>query len=141
MGVESGYREVEHTADWELHVWGADMPALLEQAARGMYALMGARPASPERSRRERCAREFDLPFTDREALLVDFLSELLFLTEAEGLVFNQYRLALDGDQLHARVIGAPLEALSKEIKAVTFHGMTVRETGRGLEVNIVFDV
>jgi len=26
-----GYREVEHTADWELEVWAADLPGLLEQ--------------------------------------------------------------------------------------------------------------
>ena len=39
----SGFREKEHTADWELDVWAPDLPALLEQAARGMYWLMGAR--------------------------------------------------------------------------------------------------
>ncbi len=136
MEAEAGYREIEHTADWELHVWGSDMPALLEQAARGMYALMGARLAAGPRAR-----REIILPVVDRESLMVDFLSELLFLTEEEGLVFDEYHLVLDGDQLHARLDGAPLESLAKEIKAVTFHGMMVRETACGLEVNIVFDV
>jgi len=136
MEAEAGYREIEHTADWELHVWGLDMPALLEQAARGMYVLMGARLAAGPRAR-----REIILPVVDRESLMVDFLSELLFLTEEEGLVFDEYHLVLDGDQLHARLDGAPLESLAKEIKAVTFHGMMVRETACGLEVNIVFDV
>ena len=36
-----GYREIEHTADWELKVWAPDLRGLLEQAARGMYALSG----------------------------------------------------------------------------------------------------
>ena len=38
----AGFREKEHTADWELDVWAPDLPALLDQAARGMYWLMGA---------------------------------------------------------------------------------------------------
>ena len=39
----AGYRELEHTADWELEAWADDLPGLLEQAARGMYALSGVR--------------------------------------------------------------------------------------------------
>jgi SHS2 domain-containing protein len=39
----AGYREREHTADWELEVWAPDLPRLLEQAARGMYRLAGLR--------------------------------------------------------------------------------------------------
>ena len=42
-GDPSGFREREHTADWELEVWAPDLPGLLVQAARGMYWLMGAR--------------------------------------------------------------------------------------------------
>jgi SHS2 domain-containing protein len=36
---------------------------------------------------------------------------------------------------------GAPLKALSKAIKAVTWHNLKVEKTARGLEVEIVFDV
>ena len=36
---EAGYREHEHTADWELEVWAPGFPGLLKQAAEGMYAL------------------------------------------------------------------------------------------------------
>ncbi len=39
----SGFREKDHTADWELEVWAPDLPGLLVEAARGMYWLMGAR--------------------------------------------------------------------------------------------------
>ncbi|RME06266.1 MAG: archease [Anaerolineae bacterium] len=134
--TSSGFREIEHTADWELHIWAQDMPGLLEQSARGMYALMGARSAEGER-----IAREFELPFWDRESLLVDFLSELLFLTLEEKVLFDEYHLTLDENRLRARVVGLPLASLTKEIKAVTFHNLKVRETARGLEANVVFDV
>ena len=41
MQPEFGFREHAHTADWELEVWAPDLPALLEQAAHGMYAISG----------------------------------------------------------------------------------------------------
>ena len=134
--LKAGYREIEHTADWELFVWAPDLSALLEQAARGMYRLSGTRlyPA-PRRS------HEFDLPASDPERLLVAFLSELLWLVEQDGLGFDTFFLNLTDAGLHARLEGAPVAAQSKEIKAVTFHNLAIRQTAIGLEVNIVFDV
>jgi SHS2 domain-containing protein len=132
----TGYTEIEHTADWELKVWAPDMSALLEQAARGMYALADTRLAPGPRQ--ERC---FELACTDRESLLVLFLAELLFFAEIEGLAFDTFSLDLSAETLSARVAGALIASQGKEIKAVTYHRMQICETGRGLEVNIVFDV
>ncbi len=132
----TGFREIEHTADWELNVWAPDMVNLLEQAARGMYALSHTQLADGDK-----IERTFHLAFADRESLLVDFLSELLFYAEDEDLAFDDFHLELDRSSFKARIGGAQIKDQAKEIKAVTYHGMAVRETERGLEVNIVFDV
>ncbi|MBN1148722.1 MAG: archease [Anaerolineales bacterium] len=132
----AGYREIEHTADWEIEVWAPDLPALLEQAARGMYALAGARLSEGARLK-----RRLELEAFDSEELLVTFLSELLYLGEQEGLGFDTYRLSLQGERLTAELSGAPLAGLDKEIKAVTYHNLNVQKGPRGLEARIVFDV
>ena len=132
----AGFCEIEHTADWELEVWAPDLMSLLEQAARGMYTLSHTLlTAGP------RLTRHFTIPFTDRESLLVDFLSELLFFGEDEEIAIDEYQFDFDGTSLQVRAEGAPIAEQSKEIKAVTYHKMEIRATGRGLEVNIVFDV
>ena len=82
---DSGFEEMEHTADWELRVWAADLIHLLDQAARGMYAL-----SQLELAAGPRVARSFEIPFVDAESLLVDFLSEILFFGEGEGLAFDK---------------------------------------------------
>jgi SHS2 domain-containing protein len=133
---KTGFREREHTADWELEVWGPDLATLLEQAARGMYALTQTQ-LNPE----TRLTRAFELPYHDPESLLVDFLSELLYLGEDQGIGFDSFDIQLDGDELRAELEGAPIKSQAKEIKAVTYHNLRVRQTERGLEVNIVFDV
>ncbi len=137
--MNSGYREIAHTADWELEVWAPDLTTLLEQAARGMYALAGAcLNPSP------RLTRSLDITAPDAEILLVKFLSELLYLGEDENLGFDAFDLRLETGNtfvLRAAVAGAPLAALAKEIKAVTYHNLAIRETESRLEVRIVFDV
>lgn len=132
----AGFRELEHTADWQLEVWAPDLPTLLEYAARGMYALSETRFASSPTQ-----ARQIELSGPDEESLLVGFLSELLFLAEQEGIGFEQYNLQIEAGRLIANLGGTRILSQSKEIKAVTYHDLEVRRTERGLEARIVFDV
>jgi SHS2 domain-containing protein len=132
----AGYQERAHTADWALDVWAPDLIGLLQQAAHGMYALMHARLQAESRE-----AYRFEIAAPDRETLLVTFLSELLYFTQRDDVAFDRFDLTQNGDRLRAKVEGAPIESLAKEIKAVTYHNLAVRETERGLEATIVFDV
>jgi SHS2 domain-containing protein len=138
----TGYREHAHTADWELEVWAPDLPALLETAARGMYAISGTRLGAGPRP-----ARTLELSALDAESLLVRFLGELLWLGQQDQLAFDTFELDIEQPgpdaalRLHANLQGAPLVGSDKEIKAVTYHNLAIRCSERGLQVNIVFDV
>jgi len=132
----SGILEVEHTADWELEVWAPDLSRLLEEAARGMYALTGMRLASVPRYE-----RQLALEAGDDESLLVNFLSELLYYAETEALAFDDVRVQVEDGSLAAELRGGPIEEYAKEIKAVTYHKLKVQRLPDGLQVHIVFDV
>jgi SHS2 domain-containing protein len=134
--LEAGYQEIEHTADWELHVWAPDIFKLLSISAVGMYAL-----SQTTLMETPKVEREFEIKFQDRESMIVDFLTELLFFEEDEGLAFNSFQITKAEDVFKFVVTGAPIKEHGKEIKAVTYHGLKVNETARGLEVSIVFDV
>lgn len=134
--LEAGYRELEHTADWELQVWAPDLSQLFVLAAQGMYALAGTRLQG-----QERIIRKLDLSANDIESLLVMFLNDLLFLSEEEGLAFDRFDVETDGGYLHADVYGAPISNQDKEIKAVTFHNLELRNKDGLFSINIVFDV
>ena len=131
-----GHRELEHTADWALEVWAPDLEALLAESARGMYGLMGVVLAEGPRQR-----RRLELAAADRESLLVDFLAELLYLAESEGLAFDSLELETADGRLAAILEGGPIESHTKDIKAVTYHRLEVCDTERGLLTRIVFDV
>jgi SHS2 domain-containing protein len=130
------YEEIPHTADWCLRVWGADLPALFVEAARGMNSLAGMQPA-PGPVRR----KTFESTASDPESLLVSFLSELVYAAEQENTVFDRFEVHIAGQGLRCKMKGAPLLTVKKNIKAVTFHNLNIRQTNRGFEVEIVFDV
>lgn len=132
----SGYEEIEHTADCQVRVWGQNLSFLLIQAALSMNILMGM-----ELNHEPRLMRSFSLFFSDAEELLVSFLNELLFFIEMEGIGFDRFELSVDDRQLDARVFGAPIATLRREIKAVTYHNLKIENSQRGLEAKIVFDV
>jgi SHS2 domain-containing protein len=137
MKTEFGFREHPHTADWELEVWAPDLATLLEQAARGMYTLSGMRllAGSPQE-------RSIALHAADAEGLLVNFLTELLWVEQEEGLGFDDFAITVEDQiNLRAELRGSAIANLDKEIKAVTYHNLAVETTSQGLRVNIVFDV
>jgi SHS2 domain-containing protein len=131
-----GFIEIPHTADWSIRVWSDDLAGLLVEAARGLNTLSGAKLAhSP------RVIREFEVHGPDAEGLLVAFLSELVYYAEQENIGFDQFDIRLKDDRLRVNMGGAPLESLSKAVKAVTYHNLKIEQTSRGLEAVIVFDV
>ena len=135
--VDSGFEEVEHTAEWAYRVWGSSLEELFVRAAGGMYALAGV-----ELENSPRIDRQIYLKGPDRIGLLVAWLNELLFLFESEGLAFDRFEiLQLDGDVLRARVSGAAVRGWMKHIKAATYSNLSIRQTDMGVEATIVLDV
>jgi SHS2 domain-containing protein len=130
------FEEIQHTADWALRVWAGSLPALFAEAARGMNVLSGAQPVPGPR-----LSRAFEAEAPDAESLLVLFLSELLYATEQEHLVFDAFKIDVEGSGLKASMSGAPMLSLINPIKAVTYHNLHIRKTDPGFEVEIVFDV
>jgi SHS2 domain-containing protein len=139
MKTVSPFREVEHTADWALEVWAPTLEGLYLDAARGMFHLAalepapGAGPGPP---------RPLLLEAGDPEALLVAWLQELLYLSEAEGQVYDDLQItALTPARLEAVARGRPAAPGAKTIKAVTYHNLRIRQGPDQFTVTIVFDV
>ena len=133
---QSGYEEVEHTADWSLRVWAADFAGLLEQGARGMYHLLGIQQAQQPLT-----SRKLELQAPDAETLMVDFLSELLYVAEEKGFAFRHFSLRGADTRLEAELEGSRIEGLTKESKALRQHRMKIQQGDEQLTTEIVFDV
>ncbi len=129
---------VEHTADWAVRVRGEDFTALLRNAAIAMNTLL----AGTEEVTGPEVKRHLTLTAYDRESMLVEWLGELAYLAEMEGLIFYAYQFdEVTPEQLVVTIVGSPVPEMHKHIKAVTYHNLEVVEMETGLEATIVFDV
>jgi SHS2 domain-containing protein len=132
------YEIVEHTADWAVRVRGENFTVLLHNAAVAMNMLL----VGPETVTGREEVRRLSLSAYDRESMLVEWLGELAYLAETEGLIFSEYHFdEVTPEQVRVTITGGPAPVLHKHIKAVTYHNLEVLETENGLETTIVFDV
>ena len=135
--MDKRFEEIAHTADLAMRAYGRDMKELFANAAYGMFSLMADLSAiTPVVHRR------VHLQAPDQEALLVDWLNELLYLHEAEGEVYSSFDIqALSPTELSATVEGDKTEAVTKVIKAATFHDLEITKTEDGYAATITFDI
>lgn len=132
------FEEIPHTADWAFRVFGREVRELFENAAHALFALEGARPPADARE----TMREVRVTALDYESLLVNWLTELLWLQETHREMYRRFEIVtLTPTELHARVFGVPLAGLDKIIKAITYHNLQVKQTETGWEAVVVVDV
>lgn len=131
----------DHTADIGLHVRAPDFATLLAEAARGMFTLI-AEDLAPFRVTVE---DDVAIAGTDRAYLLLDWLDDLLFRFETRRIVFVEFDVRVTDAGLVARIGGEPVDParhrLGREVKAVTYHELQVRDTAGGVEATVIFDI
>ena len=135
------YELIDHTADVGLKAYGKTLSEAFENAAKGMFDII------TDSSEIESIGQyNIGLDAPDLEQLLVDWLSELLFLNSAKNLVFGFFKIDLDekNKKLTAKVFGEKFD-LSKhkigaEIKAVTYHILEVKKK-KPFHVQVLFDI
>jgi SHS2 domain-containing protein len=133
--------ELDHTADAGVVVSAATLERLFERAALALFRLVVS-PASV----RQRRVQTVRVEASDREALMVRWLSELNFLQQTEHLAFGQVEvLALSDHQLLAEAWGEPIDparhAIRTEVKAVTYHGLRIWLEGGLWRAQVIFDL
>jgi len=136
--MKADFEEIEHTADWALRIRGGDLRELLVNAGRGLSSLLVSEPDNIP----TRVGERFEIEADDAESLLVQWLSELAYWAEMEGIVFSKFELShVSPTQLRAFVQGDHVPNLKKHIKAVTYHNLEIVKSDTGLEATVVFDV
>lgn len=135
------YELIDHTADIGIRARGKTLAQVFENAARGMFSIL----TDPEDVRPAK-AYAIKAHALDVEALLVRFLSELLYKFAAENLVFREFKVkAITETTVEALALGEKLDpirhTLLTEIKSATYHLLKVREGKEGWVAEVIFDL
>ena len=142
------YEILEHTSDFKVHGVGSSLEELFSEIARGAFFVSSG--IKPPKDAKEK-GKVFDISVegADNESLLVNFLSELIYLYSAEKVFCWDFDLVIARSEatrqsrlkLTGKAYAFPAEKIEVEIKAATYSGLKVERTDRGWEATVVFDI
>jgi len=135
------YKLLNHTADIGIEVWGKTKKELFANTVESMFDLIVDLTGINNVNE-----KVVAIKGADAEDLLVNFLREALYLFNGKRWLVKKCKiLELTAGQIVAQLQGEPYDSdkhqLKKEIKAVTYHGLSIKKTARGWKGKVIFDV
>lgn len=135
----SSYEIVEHTADVGIVAHAPTLEGLFEQTTYGLLEIMDAFHPGP-RSR----SVEINLQSSDVEALLVDWLNEIVFIQESNDATFTSVEVTgVRDDRIAGELFWADnaKQPAGTAVKAATYHQLSVRKEGESWTARVYVDV
>lgn len=135
------FETFDHTADIGLRVSATTREDLFVDAARGLTSLLienvgDVRPVLTEM---------IQLVGSEIDYLLFDWLNELLFRFETRQLLCSEFDVRFNEQGLEATVRGETWDRsrhrLAHEVKAITYHGLSVQQTASGWQTELILDI
>jgi len=131
-------------ADSAFEAYGKDFGELLENLGLALFEVMvdtGKVEVSLE--------FKFEVSGKDEVQLIFDYLSELVFLKDKEGVVFGKFEVRTDEEgeekKLKVKVWGEKIDFKKHEfkvdVKAITMHKLVVERTEDGYMARVIVDV
>ncbi|MBI4145583.1 archease [Candidatus Woesearchaeota archaeon] len=142
--MKKGFRVLEGIAmaDLAFEAVGKDLSELFEHAALAVEsAMVDVKTVKPKET------TTITLEKDSVETLLYEFLSELVYVKDAEQMLFSEFKVSVaknKGWQLHAHLKGDTINKkmkLGTDVKAITLHQFSVTQDKKGWTARVVVDV
>jgi len=130
---------LSHTADTKIRVTADTRQELFIGAVHGMFSIM--QPVLGDAVSTQE--RHLVIQSPDIESLLVDFLSEVLYLSDVHNESYDRVLFAICTDrEIDATLYGRNVKRFEGvEVKSVTYHELEVTEDKGLWHATIVFDI
>ena len=144
MGLELGFKHLEHISEAYVEAWGSTLEEAFENAGRAFFDIMtDVNSVEPVREVELRVEAE------DLEALLFEWITALLVEFDTTGMVFSKFQVAIeetDGRfRLRAKAYGEPYDPERHppkvEVKAMTYSLMEIKQEDSGYRIRYVVDI
>lgn len=132
------YEILEHKADLKIRAFGNTKEELFQNALLGMMENM-----KPEIDFGVKVKREIKIKSADFPTLLVDFLSEALYLSQTKKESYNAVSFEKFSEtEIEGELRGDGVLRFGEDIKAVTYHNLEIdqKEDGKWESV-VLFDI
>lgn len=134
------YRILDHTADVMFECYGKNLHELFANAAIATTDVMVER-----KSVGKKVKKVIELQNDKTDNLLFDFLEEIIYLKDAEELLFKEFKVTIKDGKLKAICLGEKINRkkhiLKLDVKAVTLHKFEVKKTAKGWKAVFILDI
>ena len=149
------YEILEHKADLKIKAFGKTKEKLFLNMLSGMSENMKPELQKPG----EKTKRKIKLSSFDFQALLVDFLSEILYLSQVNKEVFFEAKFKKFSEnegkedksssspftaawEIDGEIFGQKAERFGEDIKAVTYYNLEIKQKDDDTwEATVLFDI
>ena len=135
------FRVLEHTADIGFEAYGASREEVFTNSARALMDLIVDLDTVHLRH-----DVAIQISGADPPSLLVNWLSEVLYLHDAEGWLFRVFEIqSLDDHSLSALARGEKFDRSRHQIKllvkAITYHQLKLEQLAQGWQARVYVDI
>jgi len=148
---------LEHKADLKIRAFGKTKEELFLNMLLGMTN--GLRPEIKNKKSKTKLSfmkakvkkrtnssspiKKIKVKSLNSETLLVDFLSEVLYLIQVHKEIYNKIKfIKFRDNELEAELFGQKAERFGEDIKAVTYHNLDVHQEKDGTwQATVLFDI
>ncbi len=139
-----GFRILEDivSGDFAFEAFGETLEELFSSCAEACFSAMA------ELSRVEpKIDRYIDISADSIDDLLVSFLSELIYLKDAEKVFFSRFDIKIDDVKISLNSVawGERIDYtkhdIKVDVKAATYHGLEIRRFEKGFKVKVILDL
>mgnify|MGYP001142147628 FL=1 len=142
------YKLFDHTADIGVEIFGRTKKVLFANAACALFDILIQTTDNKSKIGKGTKGQQKirTVAGTDMADLLVNFLRELLYLFNGEALIVEDCHIQECSNQrLVAKLLVEPYSkekySTKMELKAVTYHGLSVERIKNGWRARVIFDV
>lgn len=142
------YEILEHTADLKIRAFGKTKEELFLNMAQGMQAAL--RPKIKNKISPPKAGpplvekiKIIKVKSANLETLLVDFLSEILYLIQVNKEVYDEIKFLKFSDaEIKTEISGKTVESFGEDIKGVTYHDLEIKKNQLGIwQATVLFDI
>ncbi len=137
--MQRGHRQLDHTADLALELWGESEIDVLLAGAEGVVDVMTEGGEVEERQQ-----RHVRIDAVDPQDRLVQWLNEIVVAAVNDGFLFASADIALEGATgLSATIRGEPDAGarVVAELKSATYHALELAQQDGQWRARVVIDV
>ena len=132
------YKIINNTADTGIEVEGKNLKEIFFESYKGLYKIAGV-----EKEKKE--GRDKIKIIADTyEELLIKFLNELIFYIYGEGKYCDVKKIEIKknrGFTLEVEIEKYEIKSFEREVKAATYHNISIKNKNGVFTTKIIFDL